>query len=293
MQRRPLSMGESPRTPRTPTSDSTAFHGPPSSLSSSRGSKLRRSTTALALSGLPTIPSGVASDCISVDKANVSRVPKVKRSESFSSPLINGLGHSLKRAPSYGSVSSRMSIDDQKENSPQFAAANSELDIYPSSDDEEKRRNRNSKKQKTVGVSPAKKPNALTKTSSETTIKSSGTTTPKKEVRTRKQSAKKITYTQNVFGAALPNPQPERTPPSAHMALPNPSPELLFMLPDENMEVQPATPNRRLRRVKTTNFPPRMKRRISFGHLSAPAEGSESGYSGTGLGSLGSAIQLR
>lgn len=288
MQRRPLSMGESPCTPRTPTSDCTTFHGPPSSFSSSRGSKLRRSTTALALSSLPTIPSGVASDCISGEKAGISRVPKVKRSESFSSPHLNGLGHSLKRAPSYGSVSSRMSIDDQKENSPQFVAANPKLDIYPSSDDEEKRRSRKTKKQKTAGESPAKKPNALTKTSSEATIKSSINTTPKRDVRTRKQSAKKITYTQNVFGAALPNPQPERTPPSAHMALP--SPELLFMLPDENMEVQPATPNRRLRRVKTTNFPPRMKRRISFGHLSAPAEGSESGHSGTGLGS---AFQLR
>ncbi|EJD06832.1 uncharacterized protein FOMMEDRAFT_138636 [Fomitiporia mediterranea MF3/22] len=290
--RRPLSVGESPGTPRTPRSDDSPQLYPPSSLSGSRGSKLRRSTT--VLTGLPTIPSGVATDCIMADKTAVPRVPKVKRSESFSSPNFNGLGHSLKRAPSYGSVSSRMSIDDDKENSPEFAAINAALDIYPSSDDEEKARDHKIKKQKTTGTlsadhtQQAKKSKGLPKTASAATIKANGTPTPKKDARSRKSSAKKIQRTSSMFGAELPNPQPEPAPPAAHIQVP--TPEDSVMLTDENIDLPPVTPHRRLRRVKTTNFPLRVKRRISFGHLSAPAEGAESAQTDS---VLGSAIQLR
>ncbi|KAL5526461.1 hypothetical protein ACEPAF_8184 [Sanghuangporus sanghuang] len=289
-QRRPLSMGEPPCAPKTPKTEDNTTAGSRPSLSSSRGSRLRRTTT--TLTGLPTIPSGVASDCISADSTYVPRAPKVKRSESFSSPNFNGLGHSLKRAPSYGSVSSRMSIDDQKENDPELIHFASELDIYPSSDEEEKTRSQNIKKQKTAGACPtdhpqlqAKKSKALSKTGSTATIKASGTGAQRKEVRSRKSSAKKILCT---FGAELPNPQMAPTPPVEHV-----KPlqiEQSFALPAENIELPPATPNRRLRRVKTTSFPPRVRRRISFGHLSAPAEINESAATGSGLES---AIQLR
>ncbi|KAH8117872.1 hypothetical protein DFH11DRAFT_863706 [Phellopilus nigrolimitatus] len=276
---RPNNLGDTPRTPKTPAEDVTS-RGPPSSLSSSRGSRLRRSTT--TMSGLPTIQSGVASDCVSSNSPSFRHAPKVKRSESFSSPSFNGLGHSLKRAPSFGSIStrsidsSRMSVDDQKENSPQM------VDIYPSSDDEEKIRSKKVKKQKTSRSSatdPTSKPTPLPKIASSATLKSDKTTTSKVSTRARKTSAKKISRTSSMFGAELPNPQPEPLLPVSSIV----RPDLSFVLPVENMQVPPVTPNRKLRRVKTTNFPPRMSRRISFGHLSAPVEEEAERHSGTGL----------
>lgn len=289
--RRPLSMGEPPCTPKTPKLEDTSAVGSRPALSGNRGSKLRRTTT--TLTGLPTIPSGVASDYVTAESTYAARAPKVKRSESFSSPMFNGLGHSLKRAPSYGSVSSRMSIDEQKENDPELIHFASELDIYPSSDEEEKARSQNVKKQKTSGASPAdgpqlqaKKSKALSKTGSAATIRASGTGVQRKEARSRKSSTKTISCT---FGAELPNPQPDPAPVMEHTQ-PFHS-EQPCVLPIEDIELPPATPARRLRRVKTTNFPPRVKRRISFGHLSAPAEINETVANGSGSG-LESAIQL-
>ncbi|KAI5122892.1 hypothetical protein M0805_007570 [Coniferiporia weirii] len=291
--RRPIGLREPPCTPETPARDAT-FRGPPSSLSSSRGTRLRRSTT--TLSGLATIPSGVASNCTGTDPFSLHRPPNIKRSETFSSPGAYGLGHSLKRAPSFGSVStrsidsSRMSVDDQKENSTQFFATDKGIDIYPSSDEEEKVRGKKVKKQRTSSSPvpserPKRKVNTVPKTASSATLKSTATATPKGSVRTRKTSAKKITVTTaSMFGAELPNPQPEPAPPTPTITLP--LPELPFELPaPENMQAPPVTPNKRLRRVKTTNFPPRMRRRISFGHLSAPLEDEAENHLGSGLGS--------
>ena len=49
---------------------------------------------------------------------------------------------------------------------------------------------------------------------------------------------------------------------------------------------------KRLRRVKTANFPARVKRRISFEHLSAPMEGEEGEHEQDEKQGLGSAFQM-
>lgn len=278
---------------RTPTEDGP--HRFPSASRSSialhRGPRLRRSTT--TVSCLPTIPSEMAAAYTSTDVPQPGRlaVPRIKRSESFSSPNWNGLGHSLKRAPSFGTLStrsskshdsSRMSVDDQKENSPQ---THQELDIYPSSDDEEKLRSKKVKKLKTaVEASPTidkgkrtRSSSRLTlpKAASSATLKSSATTTPTSTVRSKKSSRAKVPKASTIFGAELPHPQPEPSPP-ANM----PSPAAPVIL--ENL--QTPAPGRTLRRVKTTNFPSQMSRRISFSNLAPPVEEESTGQ-GSGLGS--------
>lgn len=279
--------------PRTPTED--GHHRFPmasrSSIGHHRGPRLRRSTTTIAC--LPTIPSEVAAAYTSSDVPQPGRltVPKVKRSESFSSQSWTGLGHSLKRAPSFGTLSSRstkshsssrMSIDDQKENSPQ---THQDLDIYPSSDEEEKLRNKKVKKLKTaVEASPTvdkgkrsrlDSRSTLPKAASSATLKSSMTTTPTSTVRSRKSSRAKAPKASTLFGAELPHPQPEPSFP----AIMSPAAPVIL----ENLQT-PAHNARTLRRVKTTNFPSQMSRRISFSNLIPPVEEESAGH-GSGLGS--------
>lgn len=277
-----VNRNETPRTPRTPNSEVVWVRGPPSSISGSRGSRLRRTTTAV-----PTISSGVAKQRGGTETPNNGyRLPKIKRSESFSSPNMNGLGHSLKRAPSYGSVSarsidSRMSIDDQKEN---ILSPQSQLDIYPSSDDEEKTRSQKIKKQK-VGE---EKKVPLKAASSATLKPKSSKSNTKGNTRAKKVQPKKLIPSE--FGAALPHPQPEPVPPPSRIELPPSSPLCPFLLDDEentgfSTPISPVTPAKRLRRVKTANFPG-VRRRISFGHLSTPIEDDREGeQSGSILGS--------
>ena len=243
---------------------------------------MRRTTTAV-----PTISSGVAKQRGGTETPNNGyRLPKIKRSESFSSPNMNGLGDSLKRAPSYGSVSarsidSRMSIDDQKEN---ILSPQSQLDIYPSSDDEEKTRSQKIKKQK-VGE---EKKVPLKAASSATLKPKSSKSNTKGNTRAKKVQPKKLIPSE--FGAALPHPQPEPVPPPSRIELPPSSPLCPFLLDDEentgfSTPISPVTPAKRLRRVKTANFPG-VRRRISFGHLSTPIEDDREGeQSGSILGS--------
>ncbi|KLO08929.1 hypothetical protein SCHPADRAFT_916825 [Schizopora paradoxa] len=276
--------------PRTPIEDGPRF--PLSRPPLQRGPRLRRSTTTIAC--LPTIPSEVAAAYTSTDASRLT-VPKVKRSESFSSPSFNGLGHSLKRAPSFGTLStrstrstkshdsSRMSVDDQKENSPHI---HQELDIYPSSDEEEKHRHKKVKKLKTsVEASPTIDKGrrtrsgsraTLPKAASSATLKSTSTATPTSTVRSKKSSRAKMPKASVLFGAELPHPQPEPSPPATLM-----SPAAPVFL--ESL-MTPAPNNRTLRRVKTTNFPSQMSRRISFSNLIPPVEEETTGQ-GSGLGS--------
>lgn len=172
-----------------------------------------------------------------------------------------------------------MSIDENTD--PRNSA---DLDIYPSEDDEEKARNKIVKKQKTVSpeaISRDRKSSSVSKAQSSTTLKAkkSTSTTLKSGIRTRKESAKKLPRSSSMFGAELPNPQPEQTPPAQRAPLP----DIPFQLPIENIEPLLETPTRRLRRVKTTNFPPQVRRRISFNHLSTPLESANENQLGLGL----------
>ena len=189
-----------------------------------------------------------------------------------------GVGHTLKRAPSYGIISAR-SIDSSRMSVDENVAPGEglDLDIYPSTDDEEKSRSKSIKKQKTIIFDANikdRKPSSVSKAQSSATLKAkkSSSTASKSNTsaRTRKESAKKLARTSSMFGAELPHPQPEQTPPAQRVPLP--SAGIPFELPIESIEAPVESPNRRLRRVKTTNFPPRMRRRISFGHLSSPVE---------------------
>lgn len=173
-----------------------------------------------------------------------------------------------------------MSVDDQKENSPHplQIPSKQEIDIYPSSDDEEKVRTKKVKKQKTSSsaVDKSRKSSTLPKATSTSTLKSGGTTTPKGSVRSRKTSKTKTTRASSLFGAELPNPQPAPPMPIASYT--------------QTVEATPMlSPHKTLRRVKTTNFPRAMSRRISFGSLAAPVE-EELDHNGAGLDT---AFQLR
>lgn len=279
---RPFSLGDDPYTPTTPTDD-LHHRNSASSLCMSRGPRLRRSTT--TISNLPTIPWGVTSNVMSCDTSSLLAVPTIKRSGSFTSPSKNGLGHSLKRAPSFGTLStrsssSRMSIDDQKENSPahELAKHQQQLDIYPSSDDEEKVRGKKVKKQRiTSSAASSKASSSLSKVTSSSTLKSTGTATPKGSVRSRKTSSKvRLTRSSSMFGAELPNPQPNPIP----VALQSPA----ISPPSSDVMSPLVSPQKTLRRVKTTNFPrAALPRRISFGSLATAVE-EEVEHSGSGLG---------
>lgn len=178
-----------------------------------------------------------------------------------------------------------MSVDDQKENAPKMEMQK-ELDVYPSSDEEERIRSRRAKKPRTRSSSPSgekpKKPN----TSKSTTSKSAGgskleSISPPGSVRVKKAAKAKPMRTSSMFGAELPNPQPDPAPPAS---IPAPLPLNAAAVVQTPM----ISTHKTLRRVKTTTFPPRPSRRISFGSLAVPIE---EGFEGTGSG-LGSAFQM-
>ncbi|TDL25709.1 hypothetical protein BD410DRAFT_837182 [Rickenella mellea] len=270
-----------------------------SSLASSanRAPRLRRSTT--LISCLPSIQAGVASTCNVTSNSRLRPVESIKRSESFSSPNMNGLGHTLKRAPSFGassirSVSSRMSVDDdkEKENSPKKEVKQKDLDVYPSSDEEEKVRSRSrvkkprtTKRPSSPSDGPGEQQKSISKKASRVSTKSA-CSTPNSTVRAKKSKARPA-LSAGLFGAELPNPQQDPTPPApipAHAIVP-----AQLQLPSE----MPATPLpvKTLRRVKTTNFPSRPSRRISFGSIAPPVQEETEGGEGTGFG-LESAFQM-
>lgn len=267
---RPLSHGDDYYNPATPTEDSPYHRTIPTiQVAAPRTPRLRRSTT--TISNLPTIQSGVASSCTSIGLPQQRIVTRIRRSESFSSHGLNGVGHSLKRAPSFGTISirshdsSRMSVDEQKENDPREST---EIDIYPSSDEEEKVRGRKTKKPRT-----SKSSNATL-------------TVPKPTSSSKKASKTRLTRSSSIFGAELPHPQQLPTPPRPLVQ----SPLLAMSIsPASSSPEVSAAPQKTLRRVKMTSFPPRPSRRISFGSLAAPVEEE---VEATGAG-LGSAFQLQ
>jgi len=280
---------------RTPLTDEIKSRNYPPSLSSTaRRTRLRRSTT--LVSGLPTIEAGVVSPC--TPPATPYLAPRIsKRSESFSSSSLNPRGNSLKRAPSFGgssvkshNSSSKMSVDDQKENKLALKInIKEEPESYPSSDEEEKVRARKAKKARTRSSSPppstpsdksvkTKSQKSSSKSSSSGTT--SGSLTPTGSTRSKKSAKLKATAT-SLFGAELPNAQQEPSPPQQIPSSISHSPVRHSPAQSDDSPVQP---KKTLRRVKAANFP---SRRLSFGGLLPAAD-----CSGASQTALGSAFEL-